>query len=105
MSVIHVHTESEYNRLKTVSGKLVIVDFSASWCGPCKQIAPKYEMFANNNPSIVCLHVDVDELETLPDCQAVRGVPTFKFYKDGRFLEEFSGADINRLVAVATKHA
>lgn len=104
MSIIHVHSEADWhNCLK--GNKLVIVKFGAEWCGPCKQIAPKYAQFATEHPNIVCLEVDIEELEDLPECRNVRGVPTFKFYKKGKMLEEFSGANLAKLIETAKKHS
>lgn len=104
-AVIHVKSESEYYTAKAAVDNLVIVDFSAEWCGPCKMIAPEFEKFAQENGDIVCIHVDVDKLEHLQDGQDVRGVPTFKFFRNGEFLEEFSGANIQKLKATAKKYA
>jgi thioredoxin 1 len=78
-------------------GKLVIVDFSAEWCGPCKMIAPTFEALSKEHADVVFIHVDVDVLEDLPDGSDVRGVPTFKFFKDGNLLDTFSGANKDKL--------
>ena len=103
--VHHPHTIEEYNKLKNESaGKLVIVDFSASWCGPCKLIAPTYEEFSKTYGDCVFIHVDVDELEDLPDNQDVRGVPTFKYFKNGNLLCQFSGANKSKLEELIKKH-
>lgn len=50
------------------------------------------------------VHVDVDELEDLPDGGDVRGVPTFKFFKDGKLLDSFSGANKDKLKELIVKH-
>ena len=104
MSVKHVHTEAEYYSAKANEG-LVIVDFSAEWCGPCKMVAPKFEEFAQEHPEITCIHVDVDELENLKDGNDVRGVPTFKYFKNSELLEQFSGANIDKIKETAEKHS
>lgn len=83
--------------LSLAQGKLVVVDFSAEWCGPCKFIAPVFEAMSVEHGDVVFIHVDVDVLEDLPDGSDVRGVPTFKFFKDGRLLESFSGASKEKL--------
>uniref|UniRef100_A0A7N8YIW1 Thioredoxin n=1 Tax=Mastacembelus armatus TaxID=205130 RepID=A0A7N8YIW1_9TELE len=64
--------------LKEAGDKLVVVDFSATWCGPCKKIAPEYEDLSKKpeNKNVVFLKVDVDEAEVC--------MPTFHFYKNGK---------------------
>merc|ERR1711916_286848 len=97
--VHHPKTNDEYDGLKNAPGKLVVVDFSAEWCGPCKMIAPVFEQLSKDHADVVFIHVDVDTLEDLPDGADVRGVPTFKFFKDGALLEQFSGANKDKLEA------
>eukprot|EP01092_Planopodium_desertum_P004334 TRINITY_DN18897_c0_g1_i1.p2 TRINITY_DN18897_c0_g1~~TRINITY_DN18897_c0_g1_i1.p2 ORF type:complete len:119 (+),score=31.18 TRINITY_DN18897_c0_g1_i1:41-397(+) len=99
MSVHHVHSAAEYSKLKDAGDKLVVVDFSAVWCGPCKAIAPKFEALAAEHKDVVFIHVDVDELEDLEDGKDVAGVPTFKFFKKGEQIPKsaFSGANESKL--------
>lgn len=98
MPVYHPSTEEEYNRLKLKNSteELVVVKFSAEWCGPCKKIAPFYEACSETFEGTF-IHVDVDVLADIPDCQDIRGVPTFKFFKDGGLQKEFSGASEKKL--------
>ncbi len=75
----------------------VVVDFFATWCGPCKVIAPLYEKFANIFPEIVCLKVDVDESQELVDKYEIRAMPTFLFMKNGQVIKRVEGADIKEV--------
>eukprot|EP00028_Trichosphaerium_sp_Am-I-7-wt_P014668 CAMPEP_0168509064 /NCGR_PEP_ID=MMETSP0405-20121227/532_1 /TAXON_ID=498012 /ORGANISM="Trichosphaerium sp, Strain Am-I-7 wt" /LENGTH=105 /DNA_ID=CAMNT_0008526409 /DNA_START=1085 /DNA_END=1402 /DNA_ORIENTATION=+ len=95
MAVVHVKTEEEYATL-AASGK-VIIDYSATWCGPCKKIAPVYEELATKNPDVKFLHVDIDELGKLEAVKKVRGVPTFVFLNNGEQVSTFSGANSKKL--------
>uniref|UniRef100_A0A3Q0S442 Thioredoxin n=1 Tax=Amphilophus citrinellus TaxID=61819 RepID=A0A3Q0S442_AMPCI len=89
-----IKTLSLYTILKEAGGKLVVVDFTATWCGPCKQIAPKYLMAEDPaNSNVIFLKVDVDEAEDVSSFCKISCMPTFQFYKNGAKVHEFSGAN------------
>uniref|UniRef100_A0A3Q2VPU2 Thioredoxin n=1 Tax=Haplochromis burtoni TaxID=8153 RepID=A0A3Q2VPU2_HAPBU len=88
--------EVEFNNiLKEAGNKLVVVDFTATWCGPCQRIAPVYEKMAAapENANVIFLKVDVDAAHDVSSSCGIRSMPTFQFYKNGQKLHEFSGAD------------
>ena len=80
--------------------KLVAIDFTATWCGPCKMIGPQFEAMQPQFPHVVFAKVDVDENQEVAMQQGIRSMPTFKFYRRGRQVNEFSGADVARLRAM-----
>ena len=82
--------------LKDYPGKLVVVDFHASWCGPCRMIAPFLMKFATDNDMIL-LKVDVDQAEDIAKLEDVEEMPTFKFYKDNKLVKTYKGSDKNQL--------
>jgi thioredoxin 1 len=64
MAVTKITSMDDYNGLlETSKTKLVVVDFSASWCGPCRYIHPIYEKMAADNPDVTFAEIDVDEVE------------------------------------------
>ncbi|KAK4480657.1 hypothetical protein RD792_013735 [Penstemon davidsonii] len=73
--------------------KIVAVNFSASWCNPCRQIAPAYREIADKYSSILFLTVDVDELAEFSTSWDIKATPTFFFLKDGRQFDKFVGAN------------
>ncbi|KAI7847522.1 thioredoxin-like protein [Circinella umbellata] len=80
---------------KLISGdKLVVVDFHATWCGPCKLIAPKFKVFAENYTGAVFAKIDVDEVPDVAAEYSVRAMPTFMFFKNGNKLGEVVGANV-----------
>ncbi|XP_043278484.1 thioredoxin-2 [Venturia canescens] len=85
-------------QLKAAGDKLVVVDFFATWCGPCKAISPKVEELAQTlGDAVVFLKVDVDECEDLAAEYGISSMPTFIFIKNGETLEQFSGASFDKL--------
>lgn len=72
----------------------VVIDFYATWCGPCKVIAPKFEELAKLYPNITFLKVDVDESGELVDQYNIHAMPTFVFLRDGVQIHKIEGADL-----------
>lgn len=71
----------------------VLVDFSAEWCGPCKQIAPFVEQLAAEyEGQVKVTHVDIDESPGTAAKFGIRGVPTLKMFKGGEVVAEQVGA-------------
>lgn len=73
--------------------KLVVVDFTATWCGPCQRIAPIFEQLSLKYPNAVFLKVDVDKCAETAAMQGVSAMPTFIFYRNQTKLGLCQGAD------------
>lgn len=80
--------------------KLVVVDFSATWCGPCRRVAPLYDELSNKYDRAVFLKVDVDKCQETAASQGVSAMPTFILYRNKVKVGKIQGADIT---AVETK--
>ncbi|XP_034099950.1 thioredoxin-2 [Drosophila albomicans] len=104
-----VHIVKDENDFKTqltnAGDKLVVVDFFATWCGPCKMIAPKLEELAQQyTGKIVVLKVDVDDCEAIAMEYEVSSMPTFLFLKNSKKIEQFAGANATRLAETIAQH-
>ncbi|CAK9148227.1 unnamed protein product [Ilex paraguariensis] len=86
------------------SKKLVVVDFTASWCGPCRVISPILAEFARRLPNVIFLKVDVDELPTVSEEWEVQAMPTFIFLKEGKMVDKVVGAKKEELQGTIEKH-
>ena len=100
-STEYVDTTEDFAKTLTDAGdKLVVVDFTATWCGPCKMISPVYdELSAEYDGKAVLIKVDVDEAADIAQDCGISAMPTFQFYKNAERVSEFAGADPNRLKA------
>ncbi|GES65061.1 thioredoxin [Aspergillus terreus] len=66
----------------------VVVDFFATWCGPCKQIAPHVGKLSETYPNVRFIQVDVDKVRSVAQEMQVRAMPTFVLFKDGQQWEK-----------------
>uniref|UniRef100_A0A1B6MHR9 Thioredoxin domain-containing protein n=1 Tax=Graphocephala atropunctata TaxID=36148 RepID=A0A1B6MHR9_9HEMI len=104
-SVHHVTSETDMAvQLRGAGNKLVVVDFFATWCGPCRMIAPDVEQMAAQMANVVFLKVDVDQCGEVAAQYSVRAMPTFVFIKNGRKVDSFSGADLGKLRDFVYRH-
>jgi thioredoxin 1 len=90
-----IENEREWEvTLSSPANPLVIADFTASWCGPCKQISPVFEKLSNEvKGKMHFVKVDVDQQQQLAQRYGVSAMPTFKVFLQGREIRELKGAD------------
>ena len=83
--------------LSDFKGKVILMSFWATWCGPCKAIAPNVQAFSERYPSVNFYKIDVDALEELTMYAGVNCMPTFQLYKAGEHVDTLEGADATAL--------
>ncbi|KAL5201089.1 hypothetical protein ABZP36_035443 [Zizania latifolia] len=106
-NVIAIHSSSELEtKLKAASSlsRLVVLYFTAGWCGPCRFIGPVYQSLAEKHRNVVFLKVDIDELNSVAHLWNVSSVPSFFFLRNGKEIDKVVGADKNGLERKLAQH-
>ncbi|OLY80636.1 Thioredoxin [Smittium mucronatum] len=104
MSIPEIQSTQEFNDAINSEG-LVVVDFHAVWCGPCKAISPALSKFAEEYPNVKFIKVDVDALSEVATQVGITAMPTVKYYKAGKLVDEFIGANIGAIQSKIVSHA
>ncbi|CDO55776.1 similar to Saccharomyces cerevisiae YCR083W TRX3 Mitochondrial thioredoxin, highly conserved oxidoreductase required to maintain the redox homeostasis of the cell,forms the mitochondrial thioredoxin [Geotrichum candidum] len=81
------------------SPSLTVVDFYATWCGPCKMVAPVIEKLSETVKEANFIKVDVDESPDVASEYGISAMPTFMFFKNGEKIETVIGANVGKLQA------
>ncbi len=90
MSVVEV-TKSNFEQEVMQSDKVVLIDFWASWCGPCRMLSPIVDEIAGEHPEFKVCKVNVDEQKELAEEFNVMSIPTLFVIKDGKVMKHSVG--------------
>jgi thioredoxin 1 len=91
MSLLHI-TRDNFEAEVLKSEKPVLVDFFATWCGPCRMVAPVLEEIAEENENIKVVKIDVDQEPGLAQKFGVTSIPLLVVIKDGEVVNQSLGA-------------
>ncbi len=99
-------TDASFEADVLKSDKLVLVDFWAEWCGPCRMIAPMLDEIAGENAGkVVVAKVNIDDNQHTPSQFRVTGIPTLLVFKDGQVVDTMVGANLKvKVMAMLSKH-
>ncbi|KAF9606271.1 hypothetical protein IFM89_024092 [Coptis chinensis] len=94
------HSSSEWkNHLNAIKddSSLMVIDFTASWCGPCKFIEPAFIDLSNKFTDVIFVKIDVDELKEVAQEFSVQAMPTFVLFRKGKQVDKVVGAKKDEL--------
>lgn len=87
------------------SDKVTVASFSAPWCGSCKMVAPKVAELAAELKDTPFVKVDAEELEEFCDEIEVDGFPSFRIYKNGEVVADYTGSKFEKIEEFIRAHA
>ena len=89
-----------------ISTGVVLVDFWATWCGPCQIMLPRLDELATKVSGAKIMKMDVDQNNDTPGKFGVMSIPTLIIFKDGKIVEKMVGTkEVSELEALLAKHA
>jgi len=101
-NITHITALAQFNDVIN-EDKVTVVDFHATWCGPCKVIAPTFEALSKEHPDANFLKVDVDEASDVSAECGIRAMPTFMVFRKGEKVGEVVGANPGALKAAVSE--
>lgn len=104
MPVQQVQSDEEFGPVVNgAGGKLVVIDFYADWCGPCKAIAPYFEELSNTYTDAVFVKVNTQTCDKIAESFRVKGIPYFVLMRKGTMVDTLTGANRDELKAKIEK--
>ena len=101
MSIINLTKDSYHNEVMETE-KVVVIDFWATWCGPCKMMAPVVEEISKDYPDVKVCKVNVDEEPELSNAFKIASIPTIVVIKNGEIIDSVIGfrpkEDIEKII-------
>ncbi len=90
MALLHANDQNFNDIIAT--DKPILLDFFATWCGPCRMIAPFIEEIADEHPEYAVVKIDVDDAPALAQAFGIESIPTLVVMKDGQVVRTAMGA-------------
>ncbi|KAF8555115.1 thioredoxin [Imleria badia] len=106
VSVNEIKSKEEFDTLIN-SGKVILIDFYADWCGPCRQISSTFKSLAeehSDKEGAEFYKLDIDKVPEIATALSIRSIPTFHVYKNKERLGQFVGANRAELRSLVSTH-
>ncbi|PRQ41286.1 putative monodehydroascorbate reductase (NADH) [Rosa chinensis] len=105
--IMSFHSKDQWKTHFTASkqtNKLIVIDFTATWCGPCRSMEPALKEYADKYTDVEFVKLDVDELPDVAMEFGVQAMPSFLFIKKGEVIDRVVGARKEELQRKIEKH-
>ena len=83
--------EENFEEVISKLSKVILVDFYATWCGPCKMVGEVLEELEEHFEGVKIIKIDVDEFENISKEHGVMSIPTLEVYRDGKLIKKEVG--------------
>lgn len=93
-------SEEEFKQLLLTPNSFVLVQFSASWCGPCKKITPTVKKLVKNTSNLTWAYIDIDENEDIANRFGISSVPLFLWYYNNEQIGKVMSANVEEFTRV-----
>lgn len=109
-SVIHIESKEHFEdviKTNKHANPLFVLDFTATWCGPCKKMSPIFDKLSSDyssNNAAIFMKIDIDQNQALSNIFEVTSIPQFTFIRNGIVLETFKGANADKLKSTVQKY-
>lgn len=87
--MIYLENEKDFN--EEIKKEIVLVDFYATWCGPCRLLEPVIETFAKEHEDVYVVKIDVDKFPNISREYTIMSIPTLLVFKDGKLANKHIG--------------
>lgn len=101
MEMIHVGSEEGFKKTVLDNAQPVLVDFWATWCMPCRMVAPVIEELSKEYPAVQFAKVDVDQVPDVAQEYGISAIPTIVLFKGGKEVQRFIGVEPKDVYAQA----
>ncbi len=100
-----LESNDDYNQLIQTDTRLIVLDFTAVWCGACSVLAPELDKLQEHYQNqVVFYKVDVDNLQEVADAYQVAALPTIVFVKNKQIRGQVVGAKMHSIMELIEKH-